>query len=346
MHKKWLLNQLSYAAYIHQTKDSMHSANNTIRDSLKVLKPNTSEPEFENRTRKTNVIESCREFRIFPFVYAVPPTFPWILTKEEVQEHDNRFKHVLGAFSLEIPKRVLRFGKARNSHDTIQYAINGWAAWGHYNTHITARSKPSDKYVLSKLRLFNCIGTLFSGRFKKSNLSLINKELEDCLIEHAALFPPSECTYALHELIHVGTQIIKVGPPRFNSLFMFERVNLFLKRMIKNKNSHAASIIKAYAKEEFITQIVGFNFQRLVKIINTLSCMPSNYNLVKKILSSFNNIHVDRDAGKYVIYSIPNCRVHELRGDFSIIYCDDEQRLNVSSALASLARTDSVLGDY
>ena len=114
--------------------------------------------------------------------------------------------------------------------------------------------------------------------------------------------------------------------------------------MIKNKNSHAASIIKSYAKEEFITQTVGYNFQRLVKIINTLSCMPSNYNLVKKILSSFTNIHVDRDSEKYIIYSIPNCRVHELRGAEAGIYCDAEQSQNVATALAALAREGSVLG--
>ena len=73
------------------------------------------------------------------------------------------FKPIIGAFSIEIPKKILRFGKARNSHDTIQYAINGWAAWGHYNIDIMARRKDSDKYVNSKLRLFNCIGTLFAG---------------------------------------------------------------------------------------------------------------------------------------------------------------------------------------
>ena len=173
VHKKWLLNQLTYAANIHQTKDSMHSANNTIRDSLKVLKPNTSEPKFENRTKRLNVIKSCQEYRIFPFMYADPPLFPWILTKEEVEEHDNRFKHVLGAYSIEIPRAVImRFGKARNSHDTIQYAINGWAAWGHYNTHITARSKASDKYVNSKLRLFDCIGSLFSGNRNYQHVSI------------------------------------------------------------------------------------------------------------------------------------------------------------------------------
>ena len=62
----------------------------------------------------------------------------------------------------------------------------------------------------------------------------MQRELQDCLIEHAALFPPSESTYALHELIHCCSQIDEIGPPRFNCLFMFERVNLFLKRMVKN----------------------------------------------------------------------------------------------------------------
>jgi len=113
--------------------------------------------ELEN----LNVIQSCREYHIFTFVYAEPPSFPWILTKKEIEEH------VLGAYSIEIPKcSILRFGKARNSHDTIKYAINGWAVWGHYDTDVTGPPKQSAKYVNSKLRLFNCIGALFSGNHK------------------------------------------------------------------------------------------------------------------------------------------------------------------------------------
>jgi hypothetical protein len=115
--------------------------------------------------------------------------------------------------------------------------------------------------------------------------------------------------------------------------------------MIKNKNAHAASIIKAYGKQEFITQIVGYKFDRLAKIIEILRCMPTNYNLVKKIVSSFTNIHVDRENGKYVIYSLPNCRVHELRGPEFVITCTTEQCHNVATALAALARNNSVLGE-
>ncbi len=91
--------------------------------------------------------------------------------------------------------------------------------------------------------------------------------------EHSYLLPPSESTYALHEIIHVCSQIEETGPPRFNCLFMFERVNLFFKRMIKNKHHHMASIIKSYASEEFICQTVGFNFKCLTKVVEIMSCI-------------------------------------------------------------------------
>jgi hypothetical protein len=171
----------------------------------------------------------------------------------------------------------------------------------------------------------------------------MNRELRETLIEHSMLFPPSESTYALHEIIHVCSQIEKTGPPRFNCLFMFERVNLFLKRMIKNKHHHMASIIKSYASEEFLCQTVGFNFKCLSKVIEIMSCMPSNYNIVKKILNSFNNLYVDENN---VMYSIPNSRVHELRGKEINVFLNTKDKDEVIKALASLARTDSVLGNY
>ena len=167
--------------------------------------------------------------------------------------------------------------------------------------------------------------------------------MQDCLIEHSALFPPSESTHALHELIHVALQIHKIGPPRFNCLFMYERVNLFLKRMVKNKHNHMGSIIKAYAKEEFITQQIGYSFKALKKFIKTMSCIPSDYNIVKKILTSFNNLHVENDN---VMYSLPNCRVHELRGNGYVCVLDEETSSELIEALAAISRDHCVLGIY
>jgi hypothetical protein len=97
VHGIWTLHGLSYAKFIHPTKDSMHCANNSIRNSICVLKPNTTVPtKFENRTTRPNVVASCRQFRIFPFVYADEPSFPWILSAKDITVHDDRFKHVVG----------------------------------------------------------------------------------------------------------------------------------------------------------------------------------------------------------------------------------------------------------
>ena len=48
----------------------------------------------------------------------------------------------------------MRFGKARNSHDTIMYAINGWASWGFYKGLDAERHHPQDIYINCKLRLY------------------------------------------------------------------------------------------------------------------------------------------------------------------------------------------------
>jgi len=69
--------------------------------------------------------------------------------------------------------------------------------------------------------------------------------------------------------------------------------------------------------------------------------MPSNYNIVKKILNSFTNLYVDEHN---VMYSIPNCRVHELRGSVVVSYISERESDLLMQALAFLAREESVLG--
>ena len=45
------------------------------------------------------------------------------------------------------------------------------------------------------------------------------------------------------------------------------------------------------------------------------------------------------------MYSIPNSRVHELRGKEMNVFLNTKDKDEVIKALASLARTDSVLGN-
>ena len=92
----WIPHCLQYAHLLFRTKDIMHSAFNVVKDSIRVMKPHVAKPVFNNRTQSASVIQSCRDYSVFPFVYAEEPSWPWIFTNPEIQQHDNRFKLVLG----------------------------------------------------------------------------------------------------------------------------------------------------------------------------------------------------------------------------------------------------------
>jgi len=102
-------------------------------------------------------------------------------------------------------------------------------------------------YKECKLRLFQILGVLHSGRIKFDDVAGIKHDLIDILIRHSAYFPPTEQTYALHEIIHITEHIDLLGPPLYSSMYMYERLNLFLKRLNKNKNNSFPSIVRNYA---------------------------------------------------------------------------------------------------
>jgi hypothetical protein len=142
-----------------------------------------------------------------------------------------------------VPKKIWKKAKGRTSQETIMYGSDGWATWCLYSPQLLS----SEPYIENKLKLFDILRILNSSRIKGIDVSSIYTMTIDALVEHSALFPPTEQTYALHELIHIVHQIPKIGPPKFNNLFMYERVNSTLKRMIKNKCNSMPSIVKAYA---------------------------------------------------------------------------------------------------
>lgn len=235
----------------------------------------------------------------------------------------------------------MKLGKAKNSHDTIQYAINGWATFALFDFDL--EQKEIQKYYDIKIKLFNIISELFAGSINLESIEDIRSRTIDCLIEHSALFPPSESTYALHEIMHVIEQVENIGPPRYNSLYMFERANLYLKRMIKNRNHPFASMVKSYSTQEFVTQAIGYHFTKMLNIINLFSFIPTDLNIIKKVLSSFQNIYVDLHN---TIYCLPNLRIHALKGKRHSLALTSNEKNQLSEALGNVSRDGSVLGNY
>jgi hypothetical protein len=252
----WAFHVLPYASHIWKTKDRMHCADHAVKDTINVL--SRSVGGHTNRSEKLSVRIACEEHSIFPFLYANDKRdkAPWIVSYYVEQMHDKKLKHVIGASAIEIPNKIWKRGHGHSSQETIMYAVDGWATWCLHSNAI----EDSQLYVDNKLKIFDVIRILNSSRIKYTDINSIKTLMIDVLVEHSALFPPTEQTYALHELIHVASQIPKVGPPKFNNLFMFERVNASLKRMIKNKCNSMPSIVKAYAvsKHTYIKRMFSY----------------------------------------------------------------------------------------
>ena len=222
------------------TKDRMHTGDHIVKDTLNMLSRSVS--GHENRTEKKTVLKACKDARMFTFLYTEEDTEdetgkvvynrpPWIANTYIEKHHDLKLKHVIGAIAVEVPKKIWKQARGRTSQETLMYGSDGWANWCLY----CPEELPSDPYFENKLKLFDMLRILNCNRIKKNDLGPIFVKTIDALVEHSGLFPPVEQTYALHELVHIVQQISHIGPSKFNNLFMYERVNSTLKRMIKNK---------------------------------------------------------------------------------------------------------------
>ena len=60
----WAFGILEYASHIYCVKDTINTAENIIKDSLKLLR--LSNPVQQNRTDSEQVREACRDSKTFP----------------------------------------------------------------------------------------------------------------------------------------------------------------------------------------------------------------------------------------------------------------------------------------
>ena len=94
------------------------------------------------------------------------------------------------------------------------------------------------------------------------------------------------------------------------------------------------------------------------RILVLLKHIPTNYNLVKRVFTSFNNLHFDafdaeqiEQEGNYgVMYSLAGSRVHEMRGQKLIVSLTEEESISLITLAASISDSncllDVLLSDY
>ena len=229
--KLWCLDILPYAKHIHWTVDMMHCWNNVIHDMLNSLRPSQSGDKtlyrHKNRTTTTSVIAACEMENIHH--HLLEDTNPsWIFTKAECVSADAQMLKIIGrSIYEERPLNVMRAGKAKNSHDTILWAMT-YARW-------CLRDKGCDVYTDNMCKVFDILSMLNSGRIKGSDVtSLLKPNLIHECVKRAGILPPSECPLTLHESLHICDQVSEMGAPRMSSLYKFERMNHILKSLLQN----------------------------------------------------------------------------------------------------------------
>jgi hypothetical protein len=91
----------------------------------------TSLGKTSNRTYKDSVIASCQEINFHRKLYT-PPTDafvpPWVLSKAECIQADQRMHDIIGPPGTTRIKHVMKAGKGENTHDTLEWAFT-YARW-------------------------------------------------------------------------------------------------------------------------------------------------------------------------------------------------------------------------
>ncbi len=97
-----------------------------------------------------------------------------------------------------------------------------------------------------------------------------------------------------------------------------------------------------------MTSLIGYKLANANHVLKLLRFMPVDYNLVKRVITSFNNLHYDKETG--ILHSLPAARIHEFRGAFILKVITESESILLLTIAASITETNSVLdiilGDY
>jgi len=174
---------------------------------------------------------------------------PWVLTRAQETVADKRLYGVVAETSEDRVQDV--FGKSHllNSHDLVVFSthFSFWATFG-----------LGDKLFRNAANLvFEVIARASGDSFSRKD---VQEYLLPLVIEALCKFEgsvsASECTITMHQLYHVVYDIEHYGPPRMQWMFLFERMNKFLKGLIRNVAKPISSIIKNYNMSETSISVV------------------------------------------------------------------------------------------
>ena len=81
--------------------------------------------------------------------------------------------------------------------------------------------------------------------------------------------------------------------------------------------------------------------RNLNRVLKLLQFLPVDYNLIKRVITSFNNLHYDTETG--IMHSLPAARVHELRGRSKLLILNVDESISLMTLAASISSDNSLL---
>ena len=128
--------------------------------------------------------------------------------------------------------------------------------------------------------------------------------------------PASEATLPLHDICHIFDDISTHGLIRYRNLFKFERMNNFMKHLLKNKARGLASIMKNYNTHERTTMSGSIYLDNVVRFHSLCRFQPINGLPFHSLSSYISSINIEHESGekKATLYDIPSSNVIEFRG--------------------------------
>jgi hypothetical protein len=155
------------------------------------------------------------------------------------------------------------------------------------------KKSPSSEAIRNMLTFFDIIGILTSNKLTEDNIIMLSGKCIDSLARRTGLVPPTECTITTHELLHLIDQSLAIGAPRFSNLFKFEKVNKFLKSMLKNVARGLPSILKNYMQKESIFFETALQVDEINSIYNLQKYLPRDDRSMKNLNQYLNKIYVE-----------------------------------------------------
>jgi hypothetical protein len=299
---------LPYMKYTLRAYDLMHVIGNIVKQSLKLLRRNTTEKP--NRSVSQGVLEFEQARGRFGDL-RIKGSMPWTLTKEEEKLVDQRLESVVCVERSQVPKKLMLHLGFKKTHELLIFAFN-------YAQHCLG-DLGSREHTTIILRLFKLLRTVSADSLKLTDAGIEALILEFAIISSTMsnLFPIGEQTFAFNQLLPIIMELRRGGPPRRYWMFRFEAIHKLLKSYMKNVSLPISSIVKNLSLSERCRNIMSHKLSNQSAVAKFFESVGgcSHFGGNASLTAKSNQLYVEEEVnGPPIIHTVKQSRFIDIHG--------------------------------